>query len=250
LGLCYAPDTALDDTEIDALFAQDDLRVVGFDCDQAWVYPPHAGPGWYLVPASRDGEGSLASRALVGVDTIYQQRGLWGGPAFAVYRSSAPLSPDIAALSSEAWTSPVLAPVEEDPLAPLALPADLGGEIALLGFRVSSRSARPGQELEVTTAWQVTAEPGSPEMSIFVHLVNAVQAVSVGDGLGFPAVQWSPGDVFIQQNRLPVPADTPPGRYWVQVGAYSLVTGARLPVLEAEEPVADRILLAALEVTE
>jgi hypothetical protein len=250
LGLCYAPDTPLDDAEIDHLFALDALRVVGFDCDQAWVYPAHAGPGWYLVPASRDGVGSLAAEALEGVDTVYQQRGLRGGPAFTVYQSSVPLSLDLVGFSSEAWTSPVLAPAEGDPRVPLALPADLGGQVKLLGFGTPSRSVDAGQELEITTAWQVRAKPDSPEMSVFVHLIDAAQAVSVGDGLGFPAVQWSPGDVFIQRNRLPVPADTAPGRYWIQVGAYSLVTGARLPVLDTEEPAADRILLAPLEVTD
>jgi hypothetical protein len=74
--------------------------------------------------------------------------------------------------------------------------------------------------------------------------------MSVGDGLGFPAIQWSPGDVFVQRNRLPVPAEMPPGRYWVQVGLYLLATGERLPVLEAGQPVADRLLLTPVWVGE
>jgi hypothetical protein len=55
--------------------------------------------------------------------------------------------------------------------------------------------------------------------------------------------------VFVQRNRLPVPPGVPPGRYWVQVGLYSLATGERLPVLEAGEPVADRLLLAPVTVS-
>jgi hypothetical protein len=100
----------------------------------------------------------------------------------------------------------------------------------------------------LTTAWQVTARPEDPPLSVFAHLVGPAGAQSIGDGLGFPAIQWSPGDVFIQRNRLPVPPETPSGRYWTQVGLYSLATGERLLVLEAGESVADRLLLSPVTI--
>jgi hypothetical protein len=129
------------------------------------------------------------------------------------------------------------------------VPADLGGQASFLGYSLSSNRIAPGSEVVLTTAWQVTARPEAPPLSAFAHLVGPTGAASVGDGLGFQAIQWSPGDLFVQRNRLPVPADVPPGRYWVQVGLYSLATGERLPVLEAGEPVADRLLLAPVTVS-
>jgi hypothetical protein len=120
--------------------------------------------------------------------------------------------------------------------------------VAFLGYSLSTNRTAPGGEMVLTTIWQVTARPEAPPLSAFAHLVGPTGAASVGDGLGFPAIQWSPGDVFVQRNRLPVPPGVPPGRYWVQVGLYSLAADGRLPVLEAGEPVADRLLLAPVTV--
>jgi hypothetical protein len=120
--------------------------------------------------------------------------------------------------------------------------------VSFLGYGLSSEQIAPGDEMVLTTAWQVTARPEAPPLSIFAHLVGPTGAVSVGDGLGFPAIQWVPGDVFIQRNRLLIPAEAPPGRYWVQVGLYSLATDERLPVRKASKPVADRLLLAPVTV--
>jgi hypothetical protein len=56
-----------------------------------------------------------------------------------------------------------------------------------------------------------------------------------------------PGDVFVQRNSLPLAADVPPGRYWVQVGLYALTTGERLPVV-GKAVAGDRLLLGPLRV--
>jgi len=138
------------------------------------------------------------------------------------------------------------------------VPVDLGGQIAFLGYHLSGTSSavcstavRPGSEIVLTTAWQVTARSEHPRpqtLSVFAHLVGPTGAVSVGDGLGFPAIQWLPGDVFVQRNWLPIPPEVSPGQYWMQVGLYSLATEERLPVLEGGQPAGDRILLATVEV--
>jgi len=148
----------------------------------------------------------------------------------------------------EAWSSPALSPTDSDPLTPLSVPVDLGGQVAFLGYRLSSTSVTPGSQVVVETAWEVTARPESPPLSIFAHLVGPAGAVSVGDGLGFPAIQWVVGDVFVQRSQLQVPPETAPGRYWLQVGLYSLDTGQRLSIVERGQPVSDRILLTSVEV--
>ena len=244
LGFCYAPERVMRDGEIVQRFGRNNLRVAGFDCGQTWVYPAGDGSGWYLVPLGSDGPGTLAELSLGDAEVVYRERGLRDVPGYTVYRWRG--EPPLGALAPvrEAWSSPALAPGAADPVTALRVPVDLGGQAAFLGYHLGPDPVAPGGEAVLTTAWQVTARPEAPPLSAFAHLVDPAGAVSVGDGLGFPAIQWSPGDVFIQRNRLPVPADVPPGRYWVQVGLYSLATGERLPVLEGGEPVADRLLLA------
>jgi hypothetical protein len=272
LGFCYTPEPVMRDAEISRRFGRDDLRMVGFDCGQTWIYPAGGGPGWYLVPAANDGPGTLTERSLGDDQVIYRERGLRDAPAYTVYRWPGGLAPcgqgapeelvstreanlvckanlvSKADLVCEAWASPVLAPTDADPLTALPVPVDLGGQVSFLGYSLSSEHIAPGDEMVLTTAWQVTARPEAPPLSVFAHLVRPAGAVSVGDGLGFPAIQWIPGDVFIQRNRLLIPAEAPPGQYWVQVGLYSFATDERLPVWKAAEPAPDRLLLAPVTV--
>jgi len=250
LGMCYTPERVLSDRDIVRRFGTDDLRVVGFDCQQAWVYPAGDEPGWYLVPLPSDGPGTLARQLLDGATVVYRDRGLREGMGYTVYRWHASPEPGAVAPVGEAWASPALAPAEGDQVVPIAVPADLGGQVDFLSYHLSSEAVVPGGDVVVDTAWRVTARPEEPPLSVFVHLLSPAGALSAGDGLGFPAIQWVPGDVFIQRNRLPVPRGVPPGRYWVQVGLYSLATGERLPVSERGYVVADRLLLSPVTVQE
>jgi 4-amino-4-deoxy-L-arabinose transferase-like glycosyltransferase len=258
LGLCYTPEPVMDDAEVAHRFGRDDLRVVHFDCEQAWVYPAGDGPGWYLVPTSDASlpvsdaplpvSGRDWGRGLQDAEVVYRERGLRAVQGYTVYRWRGEAAPEEIAPVQEAWSSPALAPTGADPVAPLSVPVDLGGEAAFLGYHLSSESVAPGGEVVLETVWEVTAQPADPPLSVFAHLVGPAGALSVGDGLGFPAIQWSTGDVFVQRSRLQVPPEASPGRYWMQVGLYSLATGARLPVMERGQPVSDRILLAPVEV--
>ena len=259
LGYCYAPELVMADDEITRRFGRDDagrrgstrLRIVGFDCGQTWVYPAGDRPGWYLVPAAHDGPGSLAEQALGDAQVVYRERGLRDVPGYTVYRWRGEPALEQFAPVQEAWSSPVLAPTETDPVTALRLPVDMEGQVAFLGYHFSPKVIVQDDagctKVIVTTAWQVTARVKDPVLSIFAHLVSPTEAVSVGDGLGFPAIQWTPGDMFVQRNTLPV-SEVPAGRYWTQVGIYSLATGKRLAVLEADVPVADRLLLAPIKV--
>jgi hypothetical protein len=139
-----------------------------------------------------------------------------------------------------------LAPTEADVQVSLSVPADLGGQVAFLGYRLSPEDPKPGDELTLTTAWRVVARPTDPALSMFAHVVGPEGATAVGDRLGFPAIQWGSGDTFEQASTLALPLKLSPGTYWVQVGLYSLATGDRLPVIEAEQPVSDRLLLRRL----
>ena len=244
LGICYAPEQPLSDGEIFRRFGREDLRLVGFDCGQTWVYPAGDDPGWYLVPLVNTGPGTLADQVLAGATVVFRERGLWDIPGYTVYRWRGAPELDRLAPQQDVWSSPSLAPAETDGLTALVTPLDVGGQVDFLGYALPSEPIAAGTEIALTTAWQVKARPDSYPLSLFAHLLSPAGAASVGDGLGYPAVQWVAGDVFIQRNRLPLGQDLLPGRYWTQVGLYSLATGERLPVLQAGEVVADRLLLS------
>ncbi len=249
LGFCYTPTAPLSEAEVTRRLGRDDLRVVGFDCGQAWVYPAGGGPGWYLVPLAQDGWASLAAGALPEAQVIYRERGLRDVPGYTLYRWERGQGASAQVHVHQAWSSASLVPTGAEPLTPLDVPADLAGEVSFLGYSLSASQVAPGAEVVLTTLWQVHRHPSDPALSVFAHLVSPAGALGVGDGLGFPAVQWRPGDVFLQRNRIPVPEDALPGPAWVQVGLYSLASGARLPVVQGGEPVSDRLLLAPVEVT-
>ena len=63
------------------------------------------------------------------------------------------------------------------------------------------------------------------------------------DGLDVPVEGWREGDIILQMASFDLPADLPPGQYWLQTGVYNPATMERLPVLVDGAPVADRILL-------
>jgi len=49
--------------------------------------------------------------------------------------------------------------------------------------------------------------------------------------------------VIVQLHRFQVAPDAPPGRYWLEVGAYTWVNWERLPVYEGNVAVGDRLIV-------
>ena len=250
IGACYGQESTLDLGDVSRRFGSDDLRTVGFDCGQTWVVPGGGSQGWYVVPLANDLPGTLAGEWLADSEGIYRQRGLRGGAAYTVYQWTGGAGSGTEEFTRQAWTSPLMAPDVDDVLGPVSVPADLGDQVSFLGYRTAMDSTDAGSELVVTTGWRVLARPSDPALAMFAHLVGPDGALSVGDALGFPAIQWSPGDVFYQMSRLPLPAEAHSGPRWVQVGFYSLATGERLPVLVGGEPNSDRLLLGPIQVGE
>jgi hypothetical protein len=248
LASCYAPNQALRDEQIGRYLGTDSLRAVGFDCRMSWVIPAGEGPGWYLVPEAADGPGTVSETWLREAEEVFHQRDVAGRPGYTVYRSSGRPTFEKSSLVREAWSSPILSPASGEPTLALHVPVDVGGSVEFLGYSVSSLAARPGAEVELETAWRVVHRPSDLNLSHFVHLVDSSRAVSVGDAMGYQAIQWSPGDVYILYSMLKVPTDADADRYWVQVGLYSLVTGDRLQVRQDGRAVADRLLLTPIAV--
>ena len=87
-------------------------------------------------------------------------------------------------------------------------------------------------------------------LSLFVHLLDEHGELATGrDLLAFPTAGWQNGDVWVQQNDLRLPTDLAPGKYRLEIGAYSQADGSRWPIFDPQGHAAgNRLLLNEIEV--
>ncbi|MBM3135544.1 MAG: glycosyltransferase family 39 protein [Chloroflexi bacterium] len=126
-----------------------------------------------------------------------------------------------------------------------------GDALALLGNSVERPAGAglilsPGQAITVTLLWQAK-QPVGEDYTVFVHLLDRAGrrwAQHDAQPLGnlYPTSRWATGEMVRDSHPLNLPADLPPGRYFLQVGLYRPATGARLPVSTG----GDSLLLATL----
>lgn len=216
-------------------------RLAAFDCAQSWLTPP--GPGYHLL-ARRDDllTQSFVAEQLAPLALAYEQRESGVYPAFAFYRSvGTPRAPVTAShVAPSAWPlAQALA------TAPLTAPLTTAGPLDFLGARFTPGPYRAGDTVELATFWRVAAIPDLRNLSVMGHLLSAEGAlVANADGLGVPLDQWRAGDIITQRHAIVLPADTAPGRYWLQTGLYWLDTLERWPIADA----GDRILMGEIRV--
>ena len=126
------------------------------------------------------------------------------------------------------------------------LPANLGGQVELLGYNLGRNELRAGEAIHLTLYWRALAEM---EMSytVFVHLIDGGNRIwgqrdsMPGNGT-LPTTGWVEGEVIADEYEFTIKPDAPPGEYLIEVGMYDPQTGHRLPVLGGPRP-EDRILL-------
>ncbi len=135
----------------------------------------------------------------------------------------------------------------------LTAPIDVNHSLEFLGYDAPS-SAKPGEVVPLTLYWRVKQDVAAQQLplSLFVHLLNAQGEFAAGrDLLAFPTAGWRNGDVWVQQNDVPLPADLKPGRYPIELGVYSQADGSRWPVFDAQgNNAGNRLLLNEVEVTD
>lgn len=147
---------------------------------------------------------------------------------------------------------------------PDAAVANLDNQVVLMGARARSgwqaREApwseplvlQAGRPLHLTLTWRALASPRD-SFTIFIHLIDgAGRPVFIHDYtplggacptyLWFP--KWLPGQTLTDPYRLVLPADLPPGDYWLEVGMYGMTSLCRLPVVDLTGNLAgDRVIL-------
>jgi len=146
-----------------------------------------------------------------------------GEPAFQAYRLDAG---DLAGLK------------KIEPRYPLS--ANFNNEIEILGYDLAS-PPRAGEPLEVVLYWRVLGRArGDIDYSFFLHLADLRGYLwAQADSLGYPPSSWQEGDLVAEWFTLPIPPDTPPREYRLQVGLYDRTTGERVKM--AEEPYLDAL---------
>ncbi len=100
----------------------------------------------------------------------------------------------------------------------------------------------PGGAAQLLTVWQVTdperAGPRVPplfttDLVMFTQILDENgRPFAQRDSLEAPSWAWQAGDVILQIHPVPIPPDTPPGRYPAIVGLYDRASGERLPALD------------------
>ncbi len=239
---CTVPATPLSADMVVEGFGRNDLDIFTFDCTQSWLIPP--GNGWYV--ASRDAALLPAAHS---ARLAYEQKERGLAPPFAVYEWF-----DVPALAGVVSGTVYAAPAALTPPqvmesgVRLATPAALSDTLKFLGYKLEPPTAEPGQTLVLQTYWEVATL--HPQMlSLMAHLLNGVGVpAAVGDGLGVPMDQWRTGQIIVQRHAWAIPPETPPGTYWMQIGAYTYPDLQRLPVLAGEAVAGDRIILGPVEV--
>ena len=252
LAQCTAPLAPLSPQVAAEGFGRDDLRLIHFDCTQAWLYPDGGlSPGWYAFYRGTETETDFARAHKALAQLTYEQRTQRDTPPFAIHEWS---PADAEKLMDDVRTGPVIvapsawppeqAETEGASISP-PLPA---GPVTFLGYRFEADAATPGETLILWTYWSVSSASDSP-LSLMAHLLDREgRPITVGDGLGVPVENWRVGDIIVQRHVLEIPPNAAPGAYWVQTGAYALADLQRLAVISDGQPIGDRIILARLEV--
>jgi hypothetical protein len=149
------------------------------------------------------------------------------------------------------WWSPAITFLPGDPAAhaePLVLPVQFGDRVALLGYTTDGNRAFPGEPWQLVTWWRVSRTDSTP-LKVFAHLIDDQSTLVDGDDrLDVATDGWQVGDVFYQVHQLLVGDDIAAGTYQVELGWYDARTIQRLDVHVNGFAVADRVLLAPVEI--
>ncbi|MBK6432856.1 hypothetical protein [Candidatus Amarolinea dominans] len=107
----------------------------------------------------------------------------------------------------------------------------LGSALRWLGFELAAGPWRPGDDLPVSLAWQVTQAPAY-DWRAFVQVLDARGAVTAaweGPPLpDLPSQQWQAGDLLRTPLMVRLPVALADGRYRLIAGLFDPVSGLRL----------------------
>ena len=136
------------------------------------------------------------------------------------------------------------------PSAQHILQADLGHQVRLLGYDLSSTNLETGGTLHLILYWQALTRMDR-SYTVFTHLLDAQNKVwgqkdNVPMNGTYPTTVWLAGEVIVDPYDISIHPDAPSGRYLIEIGLYDAETGRRLGVSGGPAE-GDRILLGEVE---
>ncbi len=105
------------------------------------------------------------------------------------------------------------------------LDVELDNGIVLEGYRLPSRTLKPGETLALTLVWRAEGPTATP-WKVFTHLVDGEPSVVAqrdaepADNLR-PTTGWKPGERIEDNYGILVPDELPAGAYMLEIGMYS-----------------------------
>jgi hypothetical protein len=129
-----------------------------------------------------------------------------------------------------------------------AVDVPFGDAPRLRGYAASQSAFRPGDDVQVRLYWQGTPDP-SRRFASFVHIRNSQKGWPMNPHTdnelwaqdehetpaGLFTTEYLPGRLYLDEFRVTLPVDMPPGEYFLEVGWSDLSTG------EQVEPQADAV---------
>jgi hypothetical protein len=118
------------------------------------------------------------------------------------------------------------------------LVVELGQQIQLLGFDLSSRELSSDEALDLTLHWQAIDQP-TADYTVFTQLIGPDGQVwgqqdNQPQAGRYPTTSWEDQDAVLDRYKLLLREGAPPGQYQLLVGMYDLQTGQRLHAIDAE----------------
>ena len=129
--------------------------------------------------------------------------------------------------------------------------AELGGLVELVGYDLSPTALAAGDTVQLTLVWRCLREMDT-SYTVFVHLLDGEQQIRGQQdnppvGGRYPTTLWVPDEIVIDTYAIEIDADAPSGDYVFEVGMYDPANVERLPVVEPDGSVGDRVLLGKVQ---
>ncbi|MEA3407073.1 MAG: hypothetical protein U9R48_03205 [Chloroflexota bacterium] len=109
--------------------------------------------------------------------------------------------------------------------------------IRLLGYDLPQKELTPGDNISLRLYWEGDG-PTEQSYHVFVHALGPDGRIyGQGDAVpqegAMPTTRWWAGELVLDDHRIPIAEDAPPGRYTIALGLYDLETMQRLSVVGA-----------------
>ena len=144
--------------------------------------------------------------------------------------------------------------------------ADFNAQIALIGATANGLqngdplptiTVKPGGAIQVWLNWRAQQQIAE-SYTVFVHLIDSHEQLFAQQdytplGGAFPTQLWIPkwlaGQTVNDPYQLTVPANLPPGEYFIEAGLYGMTSTRRVPLLDRAGGLAgDRVILFRVQV--